>query len=102
MLWDPTKDKTTKPLEPWRRVLLDAADLIDEKGHCQNALERDGKYCMGGAMERMGSRELSKSDARIAFDRLNEYCGDWFVAWNNTEGRTKEEVVAALRGVATI
>lgn len=31
-----TKVETAKPLEPWRQVLLDAADYMEKHGKCED------------------------------------------------------------------
>jgi hypothetical protein len=40
--------------EPWRRVLRDAADLLDKHGWCQHATQakRSGAMCMHGAINK--------------------------------------------------
>ena len=53
MLYDPKwKVPTeTKPLEPWRKVLLAAATAIETHGHAKNTMRIEGRMCALGAME---------------------------------------------------
>ncbi len=115
MLYDKRWDKleAAVELEPWRQLLLEAADVIEQRGWCRHTrMNSRGEVCAVGAI-------LS---ARWGFDRLD--WGSWYddeptreavlnlrarVAsgtisgvggWNDTPDRTKDEVVAMLRDVA--
>lgn len=78
-----------------RRVLLDAADLIDERGWCQNTFEDDhGRICARRAIS-------------MACDHFNDGSAISLAVYpygvcdfNDAPGRTQAEVVAKLREVA--
>ena len=105
MPFDQTNFVEAKPeveLEPWRRVLLDAAQIV-RKGWCQNAIERGGKYCAIGALYvASGNPAISgvlKGPAMRAFGELWDSVGR-IDEWNNAPGRTAEEVAAAMEECA--
>ncbi len=81
------------PAEPWRRVLMDAANY---------GRSHDGtKVCATTAihMSLIASKpyyELT-NDEICAKDKMQKFLGEYIEAWNDTPGRTKTEVVDALR-----
>lgn len=85
-----------------RDVLHRAADLLSEFGWCQGregSLD-EGEICAMGAVNE-AARSLGvpfrRDDALdLALDRIAPYVPEW----NDAPGRTKEEVVAALRHTA--
>jgi hypothetical protein len=93
MFYEPTCKSTTAELSPWRKGLLRAADYIDQHGWCQHAGTINGHVCVRMAMRMVGCQE-------VAFGVMNEVVGGSIIEWNDAVGRTKEEVVAALRGAA--
>ena len=82
--------------EPWRQLLLNAADYIEIYGWCQNQRSLDGRVCAIGAIEAVAYGQ-SKDAARRA---LIEYLGECIVVWNDAPGQTEVEVVAAMRDCA--
>ena len=105
MLYDPKwKVPTeTKPLEPWRKVLLAAATAIETHGHAKHWLLDDaGRMCALGAME-FACRKMrcsSKVDYQ-AWKALKRIVGSGNIAdWNDAPERTSGEVVDALRAAA--
>ena len=91
-------------LQPWQRVLLDAADLLERDGWCQHRTRDDcGRYCALGAVQLVGHYspffKLVFDDFRIAERVLYSVVGP-IPAWNDQPGRTREEVCAALRQAA--
>jgi len=99
--WD-AKLKTTE-IEPWRKALLDAADLIEQRGHAKKTLEDiDGSLCMGGAisMAITGKSFGLHPDMMEAYCALHDFCGGSFVTYNNAPERTASEVIATLRACA--
>ena len=86
-------------LDEASKVLLRAADLIEDRGWCQRALEDDmGRYCAIGAILQVPGTTDERS---VAATRLmKSICERDVAVWNNAPGRTKEEVVAKLRAVA--
>jgi hypothetical protein len=104
-------------LDEASKLLLKAADLIEDHGFVQNRIGRgegDG-FCVAHAMARaFGGDDLYESHAykRLrrslgmgpyeshAYKRLHRSLGMGPSIWNDEPGRTKEEVVAKLRAVA--
>jgi hypothetical protein len=103
--WD--KQLTEINNEPWRQVLLDAADLIERKGWCQNQAKSTFLgftlgYCMIGALDEVLTRsdEPAKVWESVASHRLSLAVNGSIIDWNDDDTRTKKEVVAKLREVA--
>lgn len=90
----------------WQRVLLRAADVIEECGWCQGAYSMmDGRVCAIGAIKvAIGlSPDDDEEDTAFVIARraMSDALGVQFVhEWNDDEKRTKEEVTAKLRAVA--
>lgn len=95
-----------KPLEPWRKLLLDAADLIEERGHCKSALRNEhGQLCLLGAVLVASRGDLSArvrvpDGAVTAMEYVDRYLDEDAVDWNNAPDRTPEQVISALRNCA--
>ena len=89
----------TEPIEPWRQLLLDAADLIERQGWWNG---KPGKslsvHCIQTAISATALRGALGCEAAVNF--LNYIGGHGIVSWNDAPGRTKEEVLAAMRGAA--
>lgn len=94
-----------------KRVLLDAARLINTHGWVQGFNMSEDGYCAGGAIiEALGLPQYADWDAqhrgaylRATLPLVEHLCklGERsIVQWNDTPGRTKDEVVSVLRGVA--
>ena len=95
--------KTIK-LEPWRQLLLEAADILERRGWCQKHLiDVRGRMCTVGAMTSVWDIEADwdMSVVSEAQDELTKVVGP-LVEWNDTKGRTKEEVLKTLRYVARL
>src|SRR5258708_2082962 len=97
MLYDKERwDRVGAPVrEPWQQVLLNAAELLERDGWIQGCFgSRDGPKCLVGSMLYM-TKELSPYfwEART---RLGERTNGNPVGWNDTPGRTKEQVIALL------
>ena len=86
-----------------RGVLLAAARLIEQRGWTRDDYERDGRFCVMGAINHAvtgkadGTFSPLVNEARI---RLSEHTSCGVLAWNSAPGRTKAEVLAALRRAA--
>ncbi|SRR5258708_3522115 len=109
MLYDKRWEHTETPapsLEPWQKVLLDAADLIERRGLAKGAFVRNGEaLCVMGAvlMARYGYLALGRDDPdeRAACDIFRKHINVSDITdWNDVPSRTKAEVVGALRGAA--
>lgn len=85
-----------------RQCLLDAATLIEDRGHCKGTRkDQRGAYCVMGAIS-----VAKDGDPFSVFTDdppgklLASYVHMQPVHWNNMPERTKDEVVTALRGAA--
>lgn len=88
-------------LTPLVKHLLDAADYLEEHGHCKDRWSnQQGAKCLLGAIH-AGAGSAGYQGAR---DRVIAYLGfrgvGEAVDWNNAPERTADEVIAALRGAA--
>lgn len=94
--------------EPWRKVLLDAADYIETHGWCQDYARSGQSVCLMGAIASVSDGVFcGRGDQNI---RQHSKIGDeaaekMFAAnkgsgWNDAPGRTAAEVCAALRACA--
>lgn len=82
-------------LEPWRQVLLNAANQLESKGWCQNMVrDKEGRMCAVGAI---ANQSALYGEAILV---LQKFVGGSVVSWNNAPTRTKEEVVTAMRTCA--
>jgi hypothetical protein len=109
----PKVDHTPAELAEPAKLLLKAADLIEERGHCKWVTCDDlGRLCLRGALRaaESGGQDTSwwtagdmalRADAIIRRTLGDESVdGDASAEWNNADGRTPAEVVAKLRAVA--
>lgn len=91
-------------LEPWRELMLKAADLIEKHGHAKGSYtDARGGYCFMGALhvaetgDTMGTNGLSSE----ACHRVMKHIGSrGFIDWNDAPERTGAEVVGIMRRVA--
>ena len=96
----PCWENDVSRLDDAGEVLLKAAEIIEERGWCQNALSNGTGFCAVGALG-MASRERGGQGFTEAWARLEANVLGLNVAdWNDNPFRTKEEVVAKLRAVA--
>ncbi len=91
-------------LEPWQQLLLDAAQRV-RRGWCQNALNDDrGNVCLMGALLEVSSRPGVQADAETtAYWALFQHIvnrAQGVVDFNDTPGRTAEEVASAMEAAA--
>lgn len=88
-----------------KEVLLKTIALIEEKGWCQGSYQKDGKVCAKGGIRIACNWPLcddsSYDDAVAAVAKLIVgEVGNSIISWNDTPGRTKNEVLAVLRQAA--
>jgi hypothetical protein len=83
--------------KPARRILLGAAEIIEQRGWCQGDFQDgNGRVCMLGAISISSvSSPMGEAGNAIVLLGLKSV-----TQWNDTPGRTKEEVVARLRTAA--
>jgi len=85
-----------------RANLEGAADIMEQRGHCQGRFEDEGgRICTANAVALACGCHPHMVFYSPEGQALTKFlrCGD-ICAWNNEPGRTKQEVVDALRGAA--
>lgn len=97
-----------------RDVLHRAADLLEEFGWCQHELAIDSEgqslgcdvsnpgavgFCAIGAILRADS-DFGREKYSTNWDNVSPTGSTMLASWNNAPGRTKKEVVTALRDAA--
>jgi hypothetical protein len=100
MLYDPKWETPaeTKPLRPWQKLLLDGAAYIETHGWCQNKLRNAGGVCYVGAMIQV---DCKTGEYDLALRKIQTHLGvPCIIDWNNAAGRTKQEVIEAMRSCA--
>jgi hypothetical protein len=112
MFLEEKKENTTPvTLEPWRQLLLDAADVVRVHGHCKGAYQDDQyRVCVVGAIGVAaglgagwtGNFQITSGTHRAleACDRLHKFLGAAHIEWNDAPERTADEVMVGLRGAA--
>ncbi len=101
MFLDPKKDgeQTVKTIEPWRQLLLDAANYMQKHGHCAYAgSDEDGRVYIVGAIVWSYDGDGFDPLATLAIDKLTKFIGLNIPAWN--QRHTGPEVIAAMRACA--
>jgi hypothetical protein len=97
--------------DPWRRYLLDGADIIESRGMTKHNLHdaTTGRVCMGGALMLVAQGgelklacvpEHAREAVQKAMEQLNIACGGSFVVWNNRPETTTEMAAAKMRECA--
>ncbi len=102
MLYDPKWEvETPVTVEPWRNLLLDAAEIIRLGGWCQGEfIAFTGAVCMAGAISEAAREGMYDGDVyETAYNRISRSVRSP-IDWNDTPGRTKDEVVDLLEKVA--
>ncbi len=97
---------TNLPVSPAVKLLTEARGLIENNGWCQGALwNNSGEYCIYGALFHVhcgsphGNVTSILAEARTSLclaSKAQPATPSGLVKWNNTPGRTKEEVLAAF------
>lgn len=112
MLMDPKWQEQLDRLksEPWRTLLHKAADYIEEHGWCQGTLLNSGQVCTMGALYAATGwpyaswghdlLPLIKESHDKLVQFLDPTINPRIDLWNDRAGRTRKEVIAALRGAA--
>jgi hypothetical protein len=98
MLYDRRKD-----LPAGNLVLLEAADLLRERGWCQHFLSDGGRFCAEGAIRKAAEGTLAKTSLKFIQARglLKKHLGAKYIAvWNDDPRRTKKQVIEALEAAA--
>lgn len=88
-------------------VLTRAADLLEEKGWCQHyPVDMEGRMCAVGAIRAASEgQEQGYFASRVAVKAQQAVekaiGGDFISRWNDRPERTKDEVIALFRTVAS-
>ncbi len=86
-------EEQTRTWEPWRLVLLNAADYIERNGWCQHAERLGTRACVIGALKQVARGEVYwKAGAE-----LRQGIGASISFWNDEPGQTVENVLETLR-----
>jgi hypothetical protein len=97
--WSPPEVKVN--VETWQEALLQAADVLERDGWCQHHnYDNDGSRCMLGALGSV-SYNYTTSAYGTAILKLQSSLAMRISEWNDATGRTKEEVIAKLRKIAS-
>ena len=98
----PKVDHTPAELDEASRILLRAAAILEEHGHCKGRAQHGDSHCLSGAITvasfEFGHWGLYHGHA-AAMRRVVRFLDDP-IRWNDAPERTKDEVVAKLRAVA--
>jgi hypothetical protein len=96
--------ETTSTLDQIRNALLRAAELIEPEGKwCQGIYHGyDGAHCLVGALA-----TPTEGMSHVAYKELRRWVEEAvncesLTDWNDADGRTQAEVVAALRKAADL
>ena len=99
MLYDTKWD--AKTYDAVGAVLLRAAARLERDGWCQGKMRDGDAHCVLSALyEESRIEQVSHADVDFYFDaarRLDTVVGKDVVIWNDEAGRTKQEVLYALR-----
>lgn len=92
-------------LSPYGKMLSRMADYIEEHGWCQHWYWEEQRVCIIGSMHKVAKGHVD--DIAVVLNRylrqkkyMDSDIGHNIASWNDTPGRTKEEVVAMLRKAA--
>lgn len=102
-----------------KEFLLEAANVLETSGWVQGKYKsEEGAHCAVGALNEVFRQKLGGGIYRAsreddpkymvfnkvynkAYDQLSECVGDYSItSWNDTFGRTAEEVISAMRACA--
>lgn len=84
----------------WRKAIWDASNLIQTKGWTQREYMEHKGFCIMGALEYLRIVGQVPDDVIERAERELDEALDITEAWNDENGRTKQQVVAKLREVA--
>lgn len=91
-------EQTAKTLEPWRQLLLDAADYKERVGHSVGSAEGpNGEACFIHSLNKV--RNLTGEEVFAVATRFARFVGD-DCAVHYSDTHTGPEVIAAMRACA--
>ena len=85
-------------LEEWQTTLLKAAEIVRERWNPRAYGHKGGPRCALGAIDEAAGRGLS--GAHPAVRHLRGHVGCFISDWNDSPGRTAEEVASVMESVA--
>lgn len=91
------------PLSDWQKDLLHAANLIESNGWVQGYWRSEHGYCMRGSVYAvMEATGRNPHDAWPVLHKMEDGMTgqQGCMSFNDTRGRTKEEVIARMRAIA--
>lgn len=107
MLYDKKWDKELpvtapeKKLEPWQETVKSMIEVLETRGWCQGRIRDGQRVCLGGALRLATTGSTIKvfsDEATVVWELLSDRLGTRAWVWNDTKGRTKEEVIDFLKG----
>lgn len=101
--WDVKPEDKILTLQ--QQIFLNAASLIEKRGWCQGrAMDGKGRVCLmqaiGRAAGELGVDTFRTSGVWPFVEEVHSRLRRGGTAWNDAPGRTKEEVIAALKSWA--
>lgn len=101
MLYNEKWDEIAQPcMDEVGKILLGTASYIEAHGWCQGSYEKNGAVCIVGAICRVVPDNSGYQLRADSVDRLETHLDSCATDYNDAPGRTKEEVLAALRKAA--
>lgn len=91
--------KVTEKKQSWQKLLLKAADLIEEHGWIRYNYANKNGYCIMGALERCSLDDNNAASLVSALLELESVVGA-ICAYNDERAANAEEVIHLLRRVA--
>jgi hypothetical protein len=111
--WKPAIAPTEiPPIEPWRQILKDAADVIDKRGWTRGVLSSPFGVCAIGALRAVPNKrrqDLEKAKRKLmallskrgrAHYRLGRHITDEIMRWNDVCCHSKSEAIRTFRKAA--
>jgi hypothetical protein len=83
--------------DPRRKIALDAAALLDRRGWVQHVAESSRGICIQSAINIATAKEGNGARDGLSVALARHVRKAHIYQWNDTPGRTKEEVVGLLR-----
>ncbi len=84
------------------KILLRAAELIEQRGWCQGQSRCNGRICLVTAIG-IANLECSENHNERIFDTFRKYLNvPGLASWNDNPKRTKEEVINKLKECANV
>lgn len=89
-------------LQGWQKILLGAINVLETNGWCQLNYIAGERRCAVGAMGAAANTHAVDSLVTAELALMSVIGGGSVARWNDAVGRTKEEVISALRKAITV